>query len=306
MNDNSALRGLVFAIKRSVVEHGPGLRTTLFLKECPLGCVWCSTPECQSVEPQLSFYSMRCIGCGACVEACPRDAQIVSPTERRVLWEKCDNCGECTEVCPSMALEMSGKRLTVEQVMNVIERDMSYYRISRGGVTFSGGEPTAQPEFLVSCLKKCKELGIRTALDTCGFTKWSSLEKILPYVDLFLYDIKHMDSRKHKQFTGFGNELILENLQRTSQQGKPIWITVALIPGYNDSKENLSQTAEFVKTLGAVEKVLLLPYNYLADTRHSYIGRNYELGHVAPHSKEDMMAFLKIFSRLGVKAELSM
>ena len=306
MSSELVLRALASTIRRSVVEHGPGLRTVLFLKGCLLRCVWCSSPECQSMEPQLSFYDKRCIGCGACIEVCPRDAQIVSPTERRVVWERCNNCWECTEVCPPMALEMSGKWLTVEQVMDVVERDIRYYKNSGGGITFCGGEPLAQPEFLTACLKVCKERGIHTALNTCGFAEWSFLEEMLLHIDLFLYDVKHMDTKKHEQFTGVGNELILENLRKINQRGKRVWVTVALIPDYNDSEENLSRIAAFVKTLGAVEKVLLLPYNYLADVRHTYIGRKYKPGQIAPHSKEQMMAFLELFSRLGVKAELNL
>lgn len=296
--------GLIFSISRFVAEDGPGLRTTVFLKGCPLRCVWCHSPQSQSAKPQLAFYSSRCIGCGTCVKVCPQDAQIVSPTERRILWERCDDCGKCVEACPSKALEMIGEWLTVEQVMNVVQRDLVYYRNSGGGVTFSGGEPTAQPEFLASCLKRCKDMGIHTALDTCGFAKWSIFEEILPYVDLLLYDIKHMDSAKHKQFTGVGNELILENLKRISQRGKPIWVRIALIPGYNDSEENLRRIAEFVRPLKAVEKVSLLPYNTAAGARYLSIGKNYELEHLIPHSEERAIAFVDIFSRLGIKAEL--
>jgi pyruvate formate lyase activating enzyme len=203
---------------------GPGIRTTVFLKGCPLKCKWCHSPHSISIKPQLAFFANRCIACGACVNVCPQGAQIVSVTERRVLWEKCDNCGKCAEACPSKALEMVGEWFTVEQIINIVERDLVYYKNSGGGVTFSGGEPTAQPEFLASCLQKCKDLGIHTALDTCGFAKWSVFEKILPHVDLFLYDIKHMDNGKHAQFTGVGNELILENLKKISQRGKPVWV----------------------------------------------------------------------------------
>jgi pyruvate formate lyase activating enzyme len=235
---------------------------------------------------------------------CPQNAQIASAKERRFLREKCDDCGKCAEECPAGALEMVGKWLTVEQVMDVVERDTAYYRYSGGGVTFSGGEPLMQPRFLVASLKKCKEMGIHTTIETCGFVKWPVLERMLPYIDLFLYDVKHMDSGKHEELTGVGNELILQNLRQISQKGKPIWIRVPLIPGCNDSEENFHQIAEFVKPLRGAEQVSLLPYNQAAGSKYQFIGKKYGLGHLVSHSREEMVAFVEIFSRLGVRVEL--
>ena len=161
-----------------------------------------------------------------------------------------------------------------------------------------------QPRFLVACLKKCEEIGIHTAIETCGFVKWSVLERMLPYIDLFLYDVKHMDSGKHEEFTGVGNDLILQNLRRISQKGKPIWIRIPLISGFNDSEGNFHQVAEFVKPLRGVEKVCLLPYNQAAGAKYQFIGKKYGLEHLVPHSKEEMEAFVEIFSCLSVKVEL--
>ena len=277
MGLESQTQGLVFSIDRFVSDDGPGIRTTVFLKGCPLSCIWCHSPQSQSALPQLSFFDNRCIRCGACVKICPQNAQIVSPMERSILWEQCDNCGKCVEICPSAALEMSGKWLTVNQVMDVIEKDLVYYNNSGGGVTFSGGEPTAQPDFLDLCLQRCHEKGINTAIDTCGLAKWSVFEKILPHVDLVLYDIKFADSQKHKLFTGVGNELILDNLKRISRKGKAIWIRIPLIPGYTDSQENLRQIAEFISVLDGIEKISLLPYNTASGARYLSIGKKFVL-----------------------------
>ena len=199
---------------------------------------------------------------------------------------------------------MVGEWLTVEQVMNVVERDLVYYKNSGGGVTFSGGEPLAQPRFLLACLKKSKDLGIHTALDTSGFAKWLVFEEMLSYLDLILYDIKHMDKVMHKQFTGVGNELILENLKKANEWQKPIWIRVPLVPGYNDSCENFRDIAEFVRPLKSVEKVSLLPYNQAAEAKYQFIGGKFSLKNIAPHPEDTAMAFLKIFLDLGIKAEL--
>lgn len=283
---NLSLRGLVFSIGRFATDDGPGIRTTVFMKGCPLKCIWCHSPQSQgAVVSQLGFYSNRCIDCGACTKMCPQKALIVSPQATHIHWEKCDNCGKCVEVCPSKALEMVGEWLTVEQVMDILKKDWLYYKNSGGGVTFSGGEPTAQPRFLATCLKRCKEVGIHTAVDTCGFAKWSVFEEILPYVDLFLYDLKHMDSKKHKLFTGVGNELILKNAKRISKRGKPLWIRIPLIPGYTDSEENLSQSAEFIRELKFVQKLSLLPYNVASGANYSFIGRSYELEYLDHYPK---------------------
>jgi pyruvate formate lyase activating enzyme len=199
---------------------------------------------------------------------------------------------------------MSGEYLTVEQVMEVVEKDRTYYENSGGGVTFSVGEPTMQPEFLLACLKCCRQSGLHTAIDTNGHVQWPVLEELLPNIDLFLYDIKHMDSGKHKQFTGVGNELILENLRKIDRLGNSTWLRVPLIPDYNDDDENIQRVAELAGSLKAVEKVSLLSYNRLAGAKYQFIGKGYELEHLEAHSKEREKALMKMFFGLGKKVEL--
>ncbi len=296
--------GLVFSVDRNVVDDGPGIRTTVFLKGCPLRCVWCHSPQSQSKEQQLLFIENRCIACGACVEICPKDAQEISGTARRILWERCDDCGECARVCPPMALEMAGEWMTVEQIMDIVRRDTVYYKNSGGGVTFSGGEALAQPEFLAACLERSKQEGIHTAVDTSGFAQWSVFERILPHTDLFLYDLKQMDSGKHEEMTGVGNAVILENLKRIDGRGKPVWVRVPLIPGYNDSIENLRQVAEFAKNLTNVERISLLPYNGAAGAKYSFVGRKYGLKDLLEYTKKEKAGFLEVFSSVGLAAEV--
>ena len=193
--------------------------------------------------------------------------------------------------------------MTVDQLMDVVRRDSVYYENSGGGVTFSGGEPTAQPRFLSACAKQCMEEGIHTALDTCGSVEWTVLEKILTNIDLFLFDLKHMDSRNHERLTGVNNDLILENLKRIDQRAKPIWIRIPLIPGHNDSKENLGRIAEMARRLTAVKKISILPYNSAAGAKYRLIGRDYGLEGL-DYSNGREPEILRIFSFTNIKVEI--
>ena len=300
MPDSSSQKGLVFSIDRFVAEDGPGVRTTVFLKGCPIHCAWCHSPQSIPGTPQLLFYAGRCIGCGACVKACPNDAQLISSEDRVIRWDMCEDCGGCAEVCPSNALVIEGKWVTVEQIVDVVKRDIVYYTNSGGGVTFSGGEATFQPKFLSACLEACKKIGIHTAVDTCGVVQWPVLETLLPHVDLFLFDLKHMDSDTHKALTGAGNELILQNLKNLSGRQQSIWIRVPLIPGCNDSEENLAATADFVKPLAGIENITLLPYNDATSAKYGFIGKEYELEGLSPHPDDEYKSIVKTFAaRVG-------
>lgn len=305
MPGRSDLKGLIFSISRASAEDGPGIRTTVFHKGCPLRCLWCHSPQSQgNLKPRLTFYQNRCILCGACIGACPEGVHTISGKTKQIFWEKCDHCGNCVDACPSAAIEMGGRWLTVEQVMGVVRRDAAYYEKSGGGVTFSGGEPTLQPRFLTSCSKQCREEGIHTALDTSGYVEWPVLKRILPYIDLFLFDLKHMDSRQHECLTGVNNDLILANLERIDRQEKPIWIRIPLIPGYNDSEENLRQTAQTVRNLNSVRKISILPYNSAAGAKYRLIGRDYELEGL-DYSPEREREIRRIFTNATIEIEFA-
>ena len=275
-------KALIFDIKRFATDDGPGIRTTVFFKGCPLRCTWCHSPESIDKQPELVFYENRCIRCGSCVDVCPHGAQQIREDGKRVIdWEKCNNCDECCKVCFSQALEMKGKYYTAQELLEEAQKDIVFYQESGGGVTLSGGEPTFQPAFLVDILRKCKKEGIHTALDTSGFVKWQVLREIVDYVDLFLYDIKHMSSKKHLDYTGVSNKQILENLRKLASVKKDILITVPLIPGYNDSRRNLMRTMDYIKKLG-LKKIVFRPYNKSGEAKYKWLGRSLEL----PNLKE--------------------
>ena len=254
------LTATIFDIERNSFVDGPGIRTTVFFKGCNLKCAWCHNPESQESIPQMMFYKDKCKGCGKCKEICP------SPNY-------CVLCGKCTFYCPVDARKVCGKEYTVDEVFAEIIKDKSYYDNSGGGVTFSGGECMLQIDFLVEILKKCKENGIHTAVDTAGHIPFESFEKILPYTDLFLYDIKLFNNEKHKKYVGVGNELILENLKKLFYKDAKIWIRIPIIADVNDSIDEIKQIKEFIISCGKPEKIEFLPYHAMGENKYVALGK---------------------------------
>ncbi len=273
------MTGTIFNIQRFSLHDGPGIRTTVFLKGCPLNCLWCHNPESKSTRPQLSFFNVRCIGCGACEQACPNGVHSHDAAGKVVHFDRCTGCGACVDACPAAALEMLGHTATVEEVLRQVVSDKPFYANSGGGMTVSGGDPTMQPEFTSSLLHGAKAQGIHTAMETAGHTTWQVLEKLLPDLDMILFDIKQMDSVKHREYTGQGNELIHDNLRRLCAREQTVEVVVRtpVIPGHNDQKENFLALADFLHTLERVPRVEVLPYNPLAGSKHPRIGVQYAL-----------------------------
>ncbi len=272
------MTGTIFNIMRCSINDGPGIRTTVFFKGCPLACPWCHNPESVAREREIVLRDDRCIRCGDCIDSCTshaisaRDGVIV--TDRSL----CLRCGDCIPSCYAGAREAVGREVSVDEVMHEIVRDRVFYDRSSGGATFSGGEPFLQHEFLMALLEACKRLGIHTAVDTSGCTSPSILERAAPFVDLFLYDMKVMDDQKHTAFTGVSNVLLLENLRRLTAWGKEVIVRIPVIPGLNDDPENIRRSGEWLSSLRTIREVHVLPYHTSGTEKYARLGRRYALG----------------------------
>jgi pyruvate formate lyase activating enzyme len=284
-----SIKGIVTDIQRFSVHDGPGIRTLVFLKGCPLSCPWCCNPETQEADPELLFYEFKCIECGKCVAACAENA-IGQAGKPRVDRGRCTLCGECAKACPSGALKMRGDPMTVDEVYAVIEKDRIFYDKSGGGVTFSGGEPLVQWEFLLAMLEKLRREGIHTAVETTGYAPWETVEKVKGRVDLFLYDLKILDDAVHRETVGVSNDLVRENLGRLASDGAQVIVRIPVIPGYTQDVKNIRSIFSFVASLGRIKTVHLLPYHGYGKSKYKSVGRTYGLEDVTPPEREDMDA----------------
>ena len=271
------MKGVIFDIERTSYVDGPGIRTTVFFKGCNLRCAWCHNPESQSPTPQMLFYKSLCTECGKCKEKCPNSL------------ERCDLCGKCTIYCPHSAREICGGEYTTDEVLNTLLKDKALYENSGGGVTFSGGECMLQIDFLTELLVTCKKNGIRTAVDTAGHVPFESFERVIPYTDLFLYDVKCLDSDKHKRYTGVENTLILNNLKKLLTSNRPLWIRIPIIPTVNDSQEELMAIKSFLELYGTPEKIELLPYHDMGQHKYAAIGKATQSFSVPSKEKIDLL-----------------
>jgi pyruvate formate lyase activating enzyme len=294
-------RGTILDIQRFSIHDGPGIRTTVFFKGCPLSCWWCHNPESQAHSRELVTRQERCIGCGACENACTRGAIHLSGEGPAIARARCTSCGACMEVCYAEALEVVGREMTLAQVLAQLEKDVAFFDESGGGVTFSGGEPLSQPLFLLALLQACRAREIHTAVDTCGFAPWPVFEQIRQYVDLFLYDLKLLDDRQHQTYTGVSNEPILANLRRLSELEHQIILRLPLVPGVNDDAEQVRAIGALAARLPHLHRVDLLPYHHLAVEKYGRLDRSYSLPDARPPSAAWVAERVRILAGLGLE-----
>ncbi len=276
--------GIIFDIQRYSIHDGPGIRTVVFLKGCPLRCAWCSNPEGQHAAPVIEFFAGRCQRCGECGEVCPRAAvngDLDCAPATKLDRTTCDLCGRCVEACPHSVLRVSGRTVTAADVLAEVKKDAGFYRRSGGGVTLSGGEPLAQPAFAVEVLRRCGDANIHTAVETCGYAPEDVFRRVADAADLVLFDVKHMDPAAHAQRTGVSNGPVLANLERLVQWGKPVLARIPLVPGWNDGSEHLSAVAARLAHLG-IRDVHVMPFHQLGRDKYERLGMRYELSDAPP------------------------
>ena len=293
---------VIFNIMRYSTQDGPGIRTTVFFKGCPLSCWWRHNPESQRLQPELLYIEERCRHCGDCVTACPQHAieQVEGTVRTSAL---CRRCGQCTEVCQAEARQIAGQRLTVGELVAEIERDLIFFEESAGGVTLSGGEPLAQPRFVSALLGACRERGIRTVLDTCGYAPSGVFLNVAPLADLVLFDLKLMDPVRHKQYTGVSNRRILANLEQLVARGGAVTVRIPVLPGINDTDDDIRQFARYLEKLPASE-VELLPYHHIGAGKYKRLGLTYRLGDAPQPTAADLARFRDALVRAGLNVRV--
>lgn len=303
------VEGLIFDIQRFSIHDGPGIRTTVFLKGCPLRCFWCHNPEGLRMTAEIRFLPERCIACGACVTACEHGGQQLDARGRRYVRELCVACAACVEACTAEALILAGRRLTAGEVVDEVLRDRIFYENSAGGVTLSGGEPALQPEFARAILARCKAEGLHTAIETCGHVPWDNLAALLPFTDLVMMDLKQMDADRHRAVTAAGNERILANARALAERGVPLIFRTPVVPGVNDAAAEIEAIGLFIRQLAALRGAAdprgsrgeisweLLPFHRLAADKYRSLGLEYPARDLEPPSAEQMAVLRAVAAR---------
>lgn len=306
---------LITNIQRFSVNDGPGFRTNVFVKGCNMHCVWCHNPETIRFTRELNWRANICAQCGRCFDACPKDAinPPIDPEEARadnstydkIIRENCDMCMKCVEVCPTGALELIGQDYTVEEVLDEVEMDMPFYENSDGGMNITGGEPTVHPEYTAELLQGARARGISSCLDTNGNCKWEVLEPLLEYVDVVLYDLKHIDSGEHRRLTGVGNELILDNLRKLLEVEARVWLRIVVIPDYSDSLDYHEKVAAFLKTLPhPPERIDLLPFHNWCESKYRQLGIRWSFADTPAMDPSMLRPAIEIYRDAGLEATI--
>jgi len=295
-------KGTIFDIQRFSIHDGPGIRTTVFLKGCTLSCVWCHNPEGMTAPPNLSFLPAKCIGCRCCERLCPEHGHNITNKAHTLDRTNCRVCGLCTKECFSGALELVGRTATVEEVIQTVLRDKPFYETSGGGMTLSGGEPLQQADFTMELLKSAKGYGLNCAIETCGNVPYSAFKCVLPFVDLFLYDVKETDSARHAEYTGCGNKLILENLRRLHDDGASILLRLPIIPGLNDRDAHFKAVAALAAALPHLRGVDILPYHRLGESKAARFDVTARIPQIVTPTTAQVAGWIARLKELGVNA----
>jgi pyruvate formate lyase activating enzyme len=304
-NQTENVKGNVFDIQRFSVHDGPGIRTVVFLKGCSLHCFWCQNPEGILPKPEIMFFPDRCILCGRCVEVCPEGAHTIKEGVHYYIRDKCTSCGRCAEVCYAGTLKVTGKIMTVKEVIKEVLKDKVFYEQSGGGITLSGGDAVVQHRFANAILKRSKVEGLHTAIETAANCKWEVLESLLPLTDLVMMDIKHLDLKKHKEATRFSNELILQNAQKLSQTLKPLIIRTPVIPGVNDTQEEIAAIVRFIQSFPNLKYYELLPFHRFGEGKHHNLGLSYAASHLKAPPRDTMNKLADEARKFGIQIRVA-
>jgi len=293
--------GSISSVQKYSTKDGPGIRSTVFFKGCPLGCLWCSNPELIRHKPDLLYSREKCVQCGTCIGACPQKA-LAFGVDGFIEVDRalCDGCGDCVAACPNGALELIGKTITVDDLSKELLKDRVFYQTSNGGVTFSGGEPLWQSGFVAQVARRMKTEGIHTALDSAGDVGWCHFEEVLDHIDLVLFDIKFADRGLHRRYTGRENDLILANAQLLSQKGIPMHIRLVMIPGINDSESEISARMDIARSLRSVEQIDILPYHRFGAGKYARLGLEYPLIDIEEYSPEKIAEMRTLVEGYGI------